>query len=70
MNLQIAIPPGPDYLSYEDFAKEYGVSLNTVKDMIRRGEILTVPRTSNTCPGRNNMIASSYQLPVCSVPVT
>mgnify|MGYP000861737249 FL=1 len=62
MNLQIAIPPGPDYLSYEDFAKEYGVSLNTVKDMTRRGELLTVPRTRSSCHGRINMIAFRARL--------
>lgn len=30
MNLQIAIPDGPDFVSYEEFAKQYGCSLNTV----------------------------------------
>ncbi|PXA37953.1 hypothetical protein DMC13_22480 [Escherichia coli] len=62
MNIQIAIPQGPDFMSYEEFAEQYGCSLNTVKDMIKRGELLLVPRTREGCAGRINMIAFRTRL--------
>jgi len=60
--LQIAIPSGPDFLSYEEFAQQYGCSLNTVKDMVKRGELLTVPRVRESSMGRINMIAFRARL--------
>lgn len=62
MNLQIAIPSGPDLLSYNEFAKQYGCSLNTVKEMVKRGELLLVPRTREGGLGRINMIAFRARL--------
>lgn len=62
MSIQIAIPSGPDFLSYEDFAKEYGCSVNTVKDMVKRGELLAVPRVREGSLGRINMIAFRTRL--------
>lgn len=62
MNLQIAIPNGPDFLSYDEFAEQYGCSLNTVKSMVKNGELLVVPRTREGGLGRINMIAFRARL--------
>lgn len=62
MRIQIAIPSGPDFLSYEDFAEQYGCSLNLVKEMVKKGELLAVPRTREGGLGRINMIAFRARL--------
>lgn len=62
MKIQIAIPQGPDFLSYEEFAKQYECSLNTVKDMVKKGELLVVPRNCGGGLGRINMIAFRARL--------
>nr|DAG09919.1 MAG TPA: regulatory protein [Caudoviricetes sp.] len=62
MNPQIAIPPGPDFVSYEEFAEQFGCSMKTVKEMVKHGDLLLVPRTRDGGLGRINMIAFRARL--------
>lgn len=62
MSIQIAIPSGPDFLSYDEFAQQYGCCLNTVKEMVKRGELLIVPRSREGGLGRINMVAFRARL--------
>jgi len=62
MNIQIAIPSGPDFLSYEEFAEQFGCGITTVKDMVKNGDLLAVPRQINGGSRRINMIAFRARL--------
>ncbi|WP_188249419.1 hypothetical protein [Citrobacter sp. C1] len=57
MTTQIAIPSGPDVMSYEEFAVQYGYSLRTVKAMVSDGDLLLVPRKKQGGAARINMVA-------------
>ncbi|WJV52917.1 hypothetical protein PCO82_05035 [Pectobacteriaceae bacterium CE90] len=54
---QIAIPSGPDLMTYEEFAVNYGYSLRTVKQMVEDGDLLLMPRKKDGAAARINMVA-------------
>jgi hypothetical protein len=62
MTPQIAIPSGPDVMSYEEFAVQYGYSLRTVKAMVSDGDLLLVPRKKQGGAARINMVAFRARL--------
>ncbi|MCE9980067.1 hypothetical protein EXN74_09035 [Leclercia adecarboxylata] len=62
MTTQIAIPSGPDVMSYEEFAVQYGYSLRTVKAMVSDGDLLLVPRKKQGGAARINMVAFRARL--------
>lgn len=44
MTPQIAIPPGADLMTYDEFAECYGYCIRTVKQMVADGDLLLMPR--------------------------
>ena len=62
MTTQIAIPSGPDVMSYEEFAVQYGYILRTVKAMVSDGDLLLVPRKKQGGAARINMVAFRARL--------
>lgn len=59
---QIAIPSGPDVMSYEEFAAHYGCSVICVKSMVKDGDLLLVPRKKQGGAARINMVAFRARL--------
>ncbi|WP_437887721.1 hypothetical protein [Phytobacter sp. V91] len=57
MTPQIAIPSGPDLMTYEEFAVAYGYSIRTVKQMVADGDLLLMPRRKDGGAARINMVA-------------
>lgn len=57
MTPQIAIPSGPDLMTYEQFAVAYGYSIRTVKQMVADGDLLLMPRRKDGGAARINMVA-------------
>jgi len=62
MTSQIAIPSGPDVMTYEEFAVQYGYSVRTVKAMVSDGDLLLVPRKKQGGAARINMVAFRARL--------
>lgn len=62
MTSQIAIPSGPDLMTYEDFAIQYGYSIRTVKQMVEDGDLLLMPRRKAGGAARINMVAFRARL--------
>ncbi|AXF58077.1 MULTISPECIES: hypothetical protein [Leclercia] len=62
MTSQIAIPSGPDVMSYEEFAAQYGYSVSCVKSMVKDGDLLLVPRRKQGGAARINMVAFRARL--------
>lgn len=59
---QIAIPPGPDVMSYEEFAAAYDLSVPCVKTMVKDGDLLLMPRKKQGGAARINMVAFRARL--------
>ncbi|MBS0969019.1 hypothetical protein JK232_08930 [Nissabacter archeti] len=62
MNSQIAIPAGPELMTYSQFADAYGFSIPTVKRMVAAGDLLIMPRLKEGGAARINMVAFRARL--------
>jgi len=62
MTPQIAIPSGPDLMTYEEFAVQYGYSIRTVKQMVEDGDLILMPRKKSGGAARINMVAFRARL--------
>ncbi|NEH19266.1 hypothetical protein GQQ13_12370 [Pantoea agglomerans] len=62
MATQIAIPSGPDLMTYDEFAESYGYSIRTVKQMVTDGDLLLMPRKKDGGAARINMVAFRARL--------
>ncbi|MCI1680028.1 MAG: helix-turn-helix domain-containing protein [Ewingella americana] len=59
---QIAIPPGKELMTYQEFAESYGLSDRTVKRMVAEGELLLMSRVKEGSAARINMVAFRARL--------
>lgn len=62
MTPQIAIPSGPDLMTYEEFAVQYGYCVRTVKQMVEDGDLILMPRKKQGGAARINMVAFRARL--------
>lgn len=62
MEAKIAIPEGTDLMTYSEFAKAFGYSLRTVKQMVEDGDLLVMPRKKAGGAARINMVALRARL--------
>lgn len=62
MTPQIAIPSGPELMTYAEFASKYGYSTRTVKQMVKDGDLLLMPRRAEGGAARINMVAFRARL--------
>ncbi|PNL52037.1 hypothetical protein CEP65_003860 [Enterobacter hormaechei] len=62
MTPQIAIPSGPDLMTYEEFAVQYGFAIRTVKQMVEDGDLILMPRKKQGGAARINMVAFRARL--------
>ncbi|YCI30140.1 hypothetical protein M1E08_04495 [Erwinia sp. PK3-005] len=62
MTPQIAIPSGPDLMTYDEFAESYGFCIRTVKQMVADGDLLLMPRKKDGGAARINMVAFRARL--------
>lgn len=62
MTPQIAIPSGPDLMTYEEFAVQYGFAIRTVKQMVEDGDLILMPRKKPGGAARINMVAFRARL--------